>query len=241
VIRARCRAALLVFAKAPRPGEVKTRLSPPFTPQQAADFYACMLGDVLDTTARFCAERDVAGILALHPFEARGEVARLAPKSLRIVAQRGRELSERMAVCVAQTAANGHTRILLRGSDSPLLPERVLDEALAALDSHDLAVSPDLDGGYSLIALRRPCRGLFDHAMSTGSVLHDTLSNARAAGLRCALLEAGSDIDSAGDVAALRAAGEDPATAQLAPRSLEFMRRNDLWRLVGSAGPSAAH
>lgn len=62
--------ALVVFAKQPLPGQVKTRLCPPFTPEQAADFYACMLDDVLESTLRASAALGLVAVLALLPPEA---------------------------------------------------------------------------------------------------------------------------------------------------------------------------
>jgi len=232
---ARSRGAVIVFAKAPQPGRVKTRLCPPLTNELAAAFYACMLGDVLELTSRACMASDLRLILALHPFELRSEIASSAPRQARIVAQRGRDLSERMSWAVAEAAAGGHTRILLRGSDSPLLSEQALGDALSSLDQHDLAVSPDRDGGYSLLALRKPCSGLFDHPMSTNSVLKQTLANAMAAGLRCSQVESGTDIDTVDDLRNLFDLRHDAIARSRAPRTFEFAARSDLWRFVDEA------
>ena len=77
---------LVVFAKAPRPGEVKTRMCPPLTPEQAADFYAAMLDDVLEATAEFAPRLGLAPVLAVHPAQvgfdhARGEYSRVILKN----------------------------------------------------------------------------------------------------------------------------------------------------------------
>ena len=72
-----------------------------------------------------------------------------------------------MTWAVREAAAAGAQRILLRGSDSPTLDAEVVREALAALREFDLVLRPDYDGGYSLVGLRRPAAGLFDHPMST--------------------------------------------------------------------------
>jgi hypothetical protein len=192
--------AILVFAKAPVPGLVKTRLCPPLTPEEAAAFYACMLDDVLELTARAARGLGLAPWLAVHPPEACAELARRAPAAFRVLAQRGADLSERMTAAAADAAAAGHRPLLLRGSDSPALGEATLAACLKALDDFDVVLCPDRDGGYNLVGLRGPAPGLFDHAMSTDRVLADTLARASRLGLRSHLLAPGFDLDSAADL-----------------------------------------
>jgi rSAM/selenodomain-associated transferase 1 len=224
-------AVLVVFAKAPRRSQVKTRLCPPFSAEQAALLYSELLADVLAATARFAPRLGLQPILAVHPPEACAELAARAPAAFRVVRQRGGSLAERMAWAVREAAA-GAQRILLRGSDSPLLGGEAAEQALRALDASDLSVCPDRDGGYNLIGLRRPAPGLFDHPMSTTTVLHDTLANAKASGLRVALQEPGFDLDRAADLRWLRRAR--PQAERLCPRTLAFLDSGDLWRLADS-------
>ena len=220
--------ALLVFAKEPRPGAVKTRLSPPFSAEQAAAFYACLLGDVLEVSAAAAARLGLAPFLYVAPAEACAAVAERAPAGFGARAQRGADLAARMAHALAETASAGYAPLLLRGSDSPLLGEATLAAALAALEEADLALCPDLDGGYNLVALRRPVPGLFDHAMSTATVLADTLANARRLGLEARVLEPGFDVDTAADLSHLARARSEGRAAGC-PRSLAFLDRHALW------------
>lgn len=231
-------ALLVVFAKAPRPGEVKTRLCPPLSPAEAAAFYAHLLDDVLEHTAEVAPRLGLEPWLAVHPPEARADVARNAPARLRVVAQCGATLSERMAHAVAEGAAAGFSPVLLRGSDSPTLGEPTLREACAALDGFDLAVCPDRDGGYNLIGLRRSAPTLFDHPMSTGSVLEDTLENARGLGLSVRVLSPGFDIDTAADLLQL---AEERARGRLlpCPRALAFLDAGNLWDRLRSGSCAA--
>jgi hypothetical protein len=224
--------ALLVFAKEPVAGRVKTRMVPPLSPQQAADFYSELLRDVLDATGRIAREFGLTPILMVHPPEAVAALARSAPREFRVVAQCGANLSERMEAAVRQAAADGADRILLRGSDSPVLDRERIRTALVALDEFDLAISPDLDGGYNLIGLRRPAPGLFDHPMSTRTTLEDTLANAAALGLRVAVQPPTFDIDTADDLALLAAArtGETSGSvAELCAHTLAFLDSEQLW------------
>ena len=195
--------ALVVFAKAPRAGQVKTRLCPPFSPEQAAGFYAAMLDDVLRATAEFAPRLGLAPILTVHPKDACAALARRAPRPFRVVRQRGASLSERMQWAVREALAAGASRVLLRGSDSPTLSGDDVAAVLAALDEHDLALRPDRDGGYTLVGVRRRAAGLFEHPMSTGRVLEDTLANARKLGFSAWVGEVGFDVDTAEDLSHL--------------------------------------
>jgi len=214
---------LVVFAKRPQPGRVKTRMCPPLDPEQAAALYAEMLQDVLEASARMAAGLCLDPMLAVHPPEACGELARRCPSGFRVVPQRGADLAQRMARAVAEAAAAGASRILLRGSDSPTLERRVVEEALCALDHCDLVLCPDRDGGYGLVAVKRPHEGLFDHPMSTARVLEETLARAADLGLRAQTLAPGFDLDTVEDLHRLVALGPSTATA-LCPRTLRWLQ-----------------
>lgn len=232
------RGVLVVFARAPRVGEVKTRMTPPLAPAEAAALYACMLDDVLEASAALAGEHGLEPVLAAHPAEACAELARRTPRSFRVVAQRGRDLGERMAWAVAEAAAGGATPVVLRGSDSPALAAPVLRAALEALREADLALSPDRDGGYQLVALRRPAPGLFAHPMGTPAVLEDTLSRARGLGLRVRLVPPGFDLDTVEDLRWLAEARRG-GLAVGCRRTLALLDDANLWRHCSSAaGPT---
>ena len=229
---ARPRGVLLVLAKQPAPGRVKTRMVPPLSPQQACDLYCEMLQDVLITTSRIAVELGLAPILAVHPPRAASALARSAPTEFRIVPQRGADLGERMEWAIREAAASGADRILLRGSDSPILDREQIEAALLCLDEVDLVLSPDLGSGYNLLGVRKPTPGLFDHPMSSRTVLEDTLANAAALGIRAVVQRASFDIDTASDLdrlAAARASGCGASVAELCPRTLSFLDTEGLW------------
>jgi hypothetical protein len=226
------RGALVVFAKAPRAGLVKTRMTPPLSPEQAAELYAHLLEDVLRASARFCAELELDAVVAVYPPEACAEIAAVAPAGIRAVAQRGAGLGERMEWAVREAAAAGASPILLRGSDSPALGRELLESALAALGQADLVLSPDRDGGYQLVGLRAPVPGLFARSMSTSRVLDDTLARARARGLRAGLLEPGFDLDRIEDLRWL-ARARSPAVTERCRSTLSWLDQQGLWSLLG--------
>ncbi|HXV37476.1 MAG TPA: TIGR04282 family arsenosugar biosynthesis glycosyltransferase [Myxococcota bacterium] len=228
----RARGVLWIFAKQPAPGRVKTRMVPPLSPQQACDLYAEMLRDVLAASQRFARETRLEPILAVDPPAATCALARSAPPEFRVVPQRGANLAERMEWAIREAAAGGAERILLRGSDSPILDREQIEAALDALDEFDLAISPDLGSGYNLIGVRKPTPGLFDHAMSTRTVLSDTLANASARGLRAQLQRASFDLDTASDLGRLareRSGPRGASVTNLCPRTLSFLDAQQLW------------
>jgi len=217
---------VVVFAKQPAPGQVKTRLCPPFTPEQAAAFYACMLEDVLEASLRAAAALGLEAVLAVHPAEAAATLP--APPGIRIEPQHGVDLGGRMEHAALRELGAGKRPLLLRGSDSPTLGVATLAAALEALRARDLVICPDRDGGYNLVGIGRPAPGLFAHPMSTGSVLADTLANAERHGLSYALLPAGFDLDTAADLMWLAAARRAGA-ANECPRTLAYLDRHGLW------------
>jgi rSAM/selenodomain-associated transferase 1 len=226
------RGVLLVLAKEPEPGRVKTRMVPPLSPQQASDLHCEMLRDVLIASGRIAVEIGLAPILAVYPPHAVSVLARSAPTEFQVVAQRGAGLGERMEWAIREAAASGANRILLRGSDSPTLDLEQIEAALVSLDDCDLVISPDLGSGYNLVGVRKPTPGLFDHPMSTRTVLEDTLANAAALGLRAEVQRASFDLDTASDLGRLAAARSGPcgaSVAKLCPRTLSFLDAEGLW------------
>lgn len=227
-MKAACSGAIVVFAKQPRPGLVKTRMTPPLSFEEASALYSHMLDDVLEATCSIAQQLALEPVLALHPAEAVPEMSRRVPPGFRVVVQRGQDLSRRMVWAAAEVAAGGASPILLRSSDSPTLGLGDVRAVLDALESSHIAVSPDRDGGYSLIGLRRPLPGLFDHPMSTTNVLEDTLANAHALGIRPCVTEPTFDLDTIEDFEILKAA-RARGEAEGCPRLLAYLDQNDWW------------
>ena len=225
--------ALVVFAKEPHPGEVKTRLCPPLAPEQAAELYGCMLDDVLEESGRTCADAAAALFLTVHPAAAVPLLAQRLPRTGRAIAQHGADLAARMTHAIGEAAAAGFDRIVLRGSDSPALPGDRLIAAFEALEDCDVVLSRDPDGGYALLGVRRPVLGLLDHAMSTDSVADDTLANARRLGLCTRELEPGFDIDTFDDLARLQAV-RSQLLGGLCRRTLERLDTEGWWPAEGA-------
>ena len=145
-------ALLIIFAKEPRPGQVKTRLSPPLSPEEAAQLYHSFLQDILEEMAR------VPGVrlaVAFSPLEAQVFFRGLAPPGTDLFPQEGADLGERMARAFARGFAAGFGPVLLRGGDVPDLPAAVVSEATEVLAAgrDQVVLGPCPDGGYYLVGL----------------------------------------------------------------------------------------
>lgn len=217
------RGRLGVFAKAPRAGRVKTRLVPPLSLEQAARLYDALLSDVLVASAEAAQRLDLEPVLYFDPPDARSGFEARVPPGFRLLPQVGPGLAERMAHAFAEAEAAGCPLMLLRGSDSPALDLARLEAALAALEGGaDVVMTPDQGGGYALIGMKKHHPSLFAIAMSTSTVLNETMSRAQAAGLRIASTEASFDLDVASDLRALDALPPEKASV-LCPRTVRFV------------------
>jgi len=212
---------LIIFAKAPRPGLVKTRMSPPLSLDQCAELYQAMLSDVLEASADFAATLDLIPVLAFYPPDAVGELIGCAPPGMRLQVQHGADLGERMANAFAEAAAAGADRILLRGSDSPALERSLFEMAMNQLDAgDDVVFTPDQSGGYAMIGMRTPHPALFDLAMSTEEVMEQTVLIADSLGLRSSMTAPGFDLDTVGDFHCLDALSS-AQLSDLCPRTVK--------------------
>jgi uncharacterized protein len=188
-------ALLIIFAKEPRPGLVKTRLSPPLSLEEAAQLYHSFLQDILEEMARV---PEVRLAVAFSPPEGQVFFRGLAPPGTDLFPQEGADLGERMVQAFARGFAAGFGPVLLRGGDVPDLPAAVVSEATRVLAAgrDQVVLGPCPDGGYYLAGLSKPQPLLFQGpAWSSGTVLTDTLRLARELGLRVHLLPPWPDID----------------------------------------------
>lgn len=226
---------LVLFAKEPTPGKVKTRMTPPFSAQQAAELYECLLQDTLDASRSMAKAHDLHFVMAIDPPEALPFFRARCPEGTHILLQRGVTLGERLAKATRELAQEGFSPILIRGSDSPGLSESDIEQALTALAHSELVVCPDRDGGYNLIGMRSACDALFDLSMSTGSVLNETLEAAKREGLSAELLPPGFDLDCVEDLRAAEAFFSTESCRQCCPYTSAFLARAEIQTLLAEA------
>jgi len=191
----------IIFAKAPVPGRVKTRLIPAL----GAEGAAALAGDMLGWTV------DAALAAAIGPVElcadpAPGDPAwagRLPEGPVRLSSQGDGDLGERLARAASRTLRAGE-KVLLVGTDCPdLTPDR-LGEAAAMLAGHDAVLHPAIDGGYALLGLRRFDRSLFERIeWSSAAVAAQTLARLDALGWTVHVGETLRDVDEPADLAGL--------------------------------------
>ncbi|MBN2644571.1 MAG: TIGR04282 family arsenosugar biosynthesis glycosyltransferase [Desulfuromonadaceae bacterium] len=204
---------LLIFAKQPLPGQVKTRLCPPLTPTQAALFHACSLADTLEQVSRsrrFCPVLCYSGDAAYFQQH--------FPQLPRLPQGPG-DLGARLTAAFAAMQALGAQRVCAIGSDSPDLPLVQIESAFDVLSESDFVTIPALDGGYVLIGSRRePSAAFAGIAWSSEKVLAQTVARVESAGFSCRQLAAWEDVD---DEAALSRLARRPG----ALRAQRFARR----------------
>jgi len=193
--------ALLIFARRPYPGRVKTRLVPLLSPEEAASLYECMLRDVLTRT------RELAGVTRFLFYEDDPEAAgyfRELDEGLLLQQQVGFDLGQRLTDAFARVFAGRFFVAAVIGTDSPDLPLSYIEQAFAGLEAGrvDVVFGPVEDGGYYLAALKKPCPELFrEIPWSTGAVLETSRNRAAAAGLSPLFLPRWHDIDTPSDLA----------------------------------------
>ena len=196
--------AIAIMAKAPEAGQVKTRLVPPLSREEAADLYRCLLLDKLLQVGQL---QGVDSYVAYTPAEALPVMRALAPPPFTLIPQSGADLGDRLHRLSAILLDRGHPGVIIIDSDTPTLPTAYLLQAIERLQgpSSDLVLGPAEDGGYYLVGLKRPCRTLFDGIQWSGpTVLTDTLRRATAQQLQVATLPSWFDVDTADDLRRLR-------------------------------------
>lgn len=191
---------MVVVAKEPVPGKVKTRLTPALTQEEAATLYQCMLEDRIQEIS--CLDEiDLA--IAYTPADAKGIFTRLTPPGFSFFSQRGKDLGERLSNIFIDTFAAGYETVAIIDSDTPDLPRSVIKESFQLLLSQksEVVFGPCHDGGYYLIGMCRPHPELFDNIpWSTVHVLEATLERVKGKGLKSKLLAFWDDLDTFEDL-----------------------------------------
>jgi rSAM/selenodomain-associated transferase 1 len=227
-----CDRVLVIMAKAPRPGAVKTRLAPSLSPERVTDFYCCLLDDTL-ALARSLGDVEVA---IMCPDTDVNELAELAGNEARVVAQKGEGLAAGLTSVFAHFVEGNQQRIIAFNSDSPHLPRSVLEDAFETLAAHDVVVGPTHDGGYYLVGAKASHPTLFTRdGMGTSSALERLLSRARTLELFVGFAAPFYDIDVADDLT--RLAEELRLAPARAPRTAAWLKEWELLAAQLRTGP----
>jgi rSAM/selenodomain-associated transferase 1 len=210
---------LVIMAKAPRPGSVKTRLAHSLSPAAVAAFYGCLLDDTL-ALARSLRDVEVA---IMCPDSDVNALTQLAGNEASVVAQKGEGLAAGLTSVFAHFVDDHQRRVIAFNSDSPHLPRSVLEEAFESLAEHDVVVGPTHDGGYYLVGAKASHPTLFaGDGMGTSSALERLLSRARTLELSVGFADPFYDIDVADDLT--RLAAELRLAPGRAPRTAAWLK-----------------
>jgi len=183
--------AVVVMAKAPREGFVKTRLNGAYPPCDVVQLSECMLRD---TVARV-QELVRVHVAVVCPSQDVGEIAARLPAGVHVVGQRGNGLAAALVSAFEHFVPDFH-RVIAVDSDSPHLPLAIYESAFVLLETNDVVIGPTEDGGYYLVGASAIHRRLFDPAsLGTGNAGDALLRNARALGLSMAFTEDWYDVD----------------------------------------------
>jgi len=206
------------MAKAPNPGEVKTRLTTSLSPEAVTDLYCCLLDDTL-ALARSLSDVDVS---IMCPASDVPSLKQMAAKEISVVAQEGEGLAAGLTSVFAHFSQN-HRRTIAFNSDSPHLPRSVLEEAFESLTVRDLVIGPTHDGGYYLVGAKASHATLFaNDGMGTSSALEKFLTHAQTLKLSVGFAPPFYDIDVADDL--IRLADELLGTPEKAPRTARWLK-----------------
>lgn len=200
-------AVLLVFARQPVPGQVKTRLCPPLTEVEAARVHEICLQAVMTGVLQIA---DVDTVLVGTPDSSEPAFRRLIGEKLSCVWDQGHgTLGQRLERATRKALDAGATRVLVIGTDSPQMPTSCIQSAVQRLDHADVVLGPTKDGGYYLIGLRRDPDCLFQTIdWGTEHVAEQTRARIRAQGWALSELPESYDIDEIADLS--RAANAPP-------------------------------
>lgn len=195
--------AVVLMAKAPVAGRVKTRLCPPLDPRESAALYACMLGDTVGEVSTL---PRVRRYLFLDPPESTDFLQRKSFPAFERFPQRGRDLGERMRNAAAIAFRRGARRVVIVGADCPSLSAGTVLRAFRELSTGASVVfGPSADGGYYLVGLSSPDERLFrGFRWSTAEVLRNAAARCRILAAPFSFLPPGRDVDTGEDLLALR-------------------------------------
>ena len=193
---------LVIMAKAPRLGMVKTRLTQSYPVETVTELHRCLLDDTM-TLAHSLSGVNVAIMCPAADFE---QLTQLAGGTVSVVAQRGEGLAAGLTSVFSNFTACGRQRVIAFNSDSPHLPASVLTNAFEMLTAHDVVVGPTHDGGYYLVGAKGLHATLFHgDGMGTSSALDRLVTNAHALQLSVGFTDTFYDIDVEGDLTRLAA------------------------------------
>jgi len=194
--------ALVIMVKEPVAGSVKTRLTPPLSPETARELYKSF---ILDKITQVNGIENTVHIVAYYPESGRDFFLSNLPENFELLEQEGHDLGERLAGISSELFKRGFKKVLMLDSDSPNLPTGYIIEGIERLDSADIVLGPTDDGGYYLIGLKEPLSGIFQNIpWSTPEVAEVTIQKIAGLDKTRFILPGWYDVDTAEDLERLK-------------------------------------
>lgn len=213
--------ALVIMAKAARPGHVKTRLAASLPAYEIIELYKCLIEDTIELSRSVTTD----ALAILCPSSDVDDLSSWLPR-IEIVAQEGEGLSAGLVSAFRVFIGRGYRRVVALDGDSPQLPSQTLEHAFRLLDSTDVVVGPTTDGGYYLVGTTALKPELFDQdRIGTNGALDSMLAAARKLNLTVALTETAYDVDEPSDLA--RVSLELARYPSRAPRTARWLARRN--------------
>ena len=228
------RCALGIMTKAPVSGKVKTRLTPPLTPDEAAEINKYFLRDIAHAIAAASKRSPGLGVAVYTPKGEEAAYEEILPRDFLLLPQRGTDFGERLTLAAEDLFKVGFESVCLINSDSPTVPASSFANAANELAKAGdrIVLGPSEDGGYFLIGLKKMNRTIFeDIDWSTERVFQQTLAQAEKANVPVHLLPTGFDVDDRATLERLwREIRDDSAKA---PQTSRYLKE-----LVKQKGPA---
>jgi len=232
--------ALAVMTKAPEAGRVKTRLTPPLSPEEAASLNICFLRDTAAAILQTSESRPATGVGVYTPPGSESAYSDVLPEAFLLVPQRGDTFGERLIAATADLLQLGFTSVCLINSDSPTVRATAFAEAVDLLSQpvDRVVLGPSDDGGYYLIGLKKMHRRLFEKIeWSTARVLDQTVAAAGELGRPIHFLPTWYDVDDRSTLSRLcqelfgsnGTANSAPATRRFLSELIECEGRSRIW------------
>jgi rSAM/selenodomain-associated transferase 1 len=190
--------ALIIMAKAPLQGEVKTRLSEVLSHQKSAELSSCFFMDAMELA--YCVQ-DCDILLAFSPDDEVESFPIADMDIIECIPQGRGNLGDRMERVFEKSFSSGYSKVILIGTDMPTLPFKNIQDAFTLLDEHTVVVGPSLDGGYYMLGMRSLIREIFEGIdWGTGEVLQQTTERLKKKGVQYKYLPTWYDVDTASDL-----------------------------------------
>jgi uncharacterized protein len=217
--------ALVVMAKAPREGKVKTRLLGALSPEEARRLHVAFLSDTFGLMEDVKEEREELSLaLCYTPVGEEEAFEEVEREGSLMIPQRGENLGERLTNCFADLFALGFESVVVIGADSPTLPGEYVFDAFECFETDDdVVLGPAEDGGYYLVGMRKLHARIFeDIPWGAAGVMAATTDRAREAELNLVLLPEWRDVDKPEDLERLKSElGESKGGAKFTRRFLK--------------------